>query len=200
MHRNRRAAFAAVLVAASIAITSTSAQTPVRVRGTITSVEGNVLAVKSRDGRDIKLVLPDNVAVAVAKTVKFEDIKQGDFVGATTTPGPDGSAVAVEVHYLAPTTAEGQLPWDLVPGSTMTNAIVNSTVVATGKRELTLQFKGTSQKVVVPESAALVRAAPGTRADLVAGEYIFAVAQVGADGTLTAPRVQVSKDGVRPPQ
>ena len=188
------------VVAFAFAVAAAQAQTPVRVRGTITSIDGNVMAVKSRDGRDIKLVLPDNVAVAVAKNVKFEDIKQGDFVGATTTPGPGGSAVAVEVHYLAPTTAEGQIAWDLVPGSTMTNAIVASSVVATGQRELTLQFKDGTQRIVVPESAALVRAVPGTRADLVPGEYIFTVAQVGADGMLTAPRVQVSKDGVKPPQ
>ena len=191
-----RLAVAAVALAATVA----AAQTPVRVRGTIVAIDGNVMAVKSRDGRDLKLALPDNVGVAVAKAVKFEDIKQGDYVGATTTPGPDGSAVAVEVHYLAPTTAEGQLAWDLVPGSTMTNAIVGSSVVATGKRELTLQFKGGTQTIVVPETAALVRTVPGARADLVPGEYIFTVAQVGADGTMTAPRIQVSKDGVKPPQ
>ena len=43
------------------------------------------------------------------KTIRFEDIKQGDYVGATTMPGPNGTQVAVEVHYLAPTTTEGQL-------------------------------------------------------------------------------------------
>lgn len=35
---------------------------------------------------------------------------------------------------------------------------------------------------------------------LVVGEYVFAAAQAGGDGALTAQRVQVSKDGVRPPQ
>jgi len=77
---------------------------------------------------------------------------------------------------------------------------VAASVAATGKRELTLQFKGSSQKIIVPESAALVRAVPGTRADLKAGEYVFAIVHKGADGKLTAPRIQVSKDGVKPPQ
>ena len=45
-----------------------------------------------------------------------------------------------------------------------------------------------------------MRAVPGTRADLVLGEYVFIGAQAAADGALTAARVQVSKDGVRPPQ
>ena len=196
MKRIARLALVAVTLFATVAL----AQSPVRVRGTITSIDGNVMMVKSRDGRDLKLMLPADVAVAVAKPIKFEEFKPGDFVGATTTPGPDGTPVAVEVHYLAPTTAPGQLAWDLVPGSTMTNANVESAVIATGKRELTLKFKDGTHKMLVPENAALVRAVPGTRADLVPGEYIFTVAQVAADGTLNAPRIQVSKDGVKPPQ
>jgi hypothetical protein len=189
-----------VLAAIALVVSTAQAQTNVRVRGTITGIDGKVLSVKSRDGKDLKIELADNVAVAVAKTIRFEDIKKGDYVGATTLPGPNGTQVAVEVHYLAPTTPEGQLAWDLQPGSTMTNANVDSMVTGTGNRELTLRFKDTTQKIVVPESAALVRAVPGARADLVVGEYVFIVAQAAADGTLSATRVQVSKDGVKPPQ
>ena len=194
--RQLTAAFALLAFATSIA----HAQTNVRVRGTITAINGNVMTVKSRDGKDLQITLPDNVAVAVAKPVRFEDIKEGDFLGVTTRTGPDNTEVAIEVHYLAPTTAPGQLAWDLQPNTKMTNANVQAKVVGTGDRELTLQYPGGTQKVVVPISAPLVRAVPGTRADLVAGEYIFAVAQAAGDGALTAPRIQVSKDGVRPPQ
>jgi hypothetical protein len=52
----------------------------------------------------------------------------------------------------------------------------------------------------VPADAPIVRAVPGTRADLVVGEYVFVSAQAAPDGTLRAPRVRVSKNGVRPPQ
>jgi hypothetical protein len=190
------ALFAAIALAAAAA----HAQTNVRIRGTITAISGNVMSVKARDGTDLQLALPDNVAVGVAKAVRFEDINEGDYVGATTKPGPNGADVAVEVHYLAPTTPPGQLAWDLSPGSRMTNANVSAKVVGIGNHELTLQFPGGTQKVVVPDGIPLVRAVPGTRADLVPGEYIFTVAQAGGDGALTAPRIQVSKDGVRPPQ
>jgi hypothetical protein len=189
-----------LVVGLLLVVAAAQAQTNVRIRGTITGIDGKVLSVKSRDGKDLKIELADNVAVAVAKKIAFEDIKKGDYVGATTIPGANGTQVAVEVHYLAPTTPEGQLAWDLQPGSTMTNANVDSMVVGTSNHELTLTYKGGTQKIVVPPSAALVRAVPGSRADLVVGEYVFIVAQQAADGTLSAARVQVSKDGVKPPQ
>ena len=188
-----------VVLALGVLVTAVAdAQTVVRLRGTITAVQGNTLSVRSREGENLALQMPDDVAVA--RAVRFEDIKQGDYVGATTRKQPDGSMVAIEVHYLPPSVPAGQTPWDLEPGSTLTNASVAASVAATGKRELTLQFKGSSQKIIVPESAALVRAVPGTRADLKAGEYVFAIVRKGADGKLTAPRIQVSKDGVKPPQ
>jgi hypothetical protein len=190
----------ALWLAVGLLVSTADAQTSVRVRGTIAAIDGNVLSIKSRDGRDLKIQLADTVAVAVAKAIHFEDIKRGDYVGATTKPGPGGAAVAIEVHYLAPTTPEGQLPWDLEPGSTMTNATVESIVQSTGNRELTLQYKGGVTRISVPDGAAIVRAVPGTRADLVPGEYVFAVAQAAADGALSAARIQVSKDGVKPPQ
>lgn len=182
-----------------LAVAAAQAQTSVRVRGTITAIDGNVLSVKSREGRDLKITLADNVAVSVAKSLRFEDIKPGDKLGVTSMPGADGMPVAVEVHYLPPGVPEGQGPWDLQPGSTMTNASVAAIVAATGKRELTLQFQGKTQKVAVPENAALARAVPGSRSDLAAGEYVFTIAQGVDDQSLSASRVQVSKDGIKPP-
>jgi hypothetical protein len=188
------------LLAGLLIINAAVAQTSLRVRGTIASIDSDVLSVKARDGSDLKLQLPDNVAVSVAKAYKFEDIKRGDYVGATSVLGADGTLMALEVHYIPPTVPDGHGPWDLQPGSMMTNANVDSIVTSTGKRELTLQYKGGSQTMRVPDSAPIVRAVPGARTDLVPGEYIFAVVQIAADGKMTAPRIQVSKGGVRPPQ
>lgn len=182
-----------------VAVATAQAQTPVRVRGTITALDGNVLSVKSRDGRDLKITLADNATVSVAQAIHFEDIKPGDKLGVTSMPGPDGTPVAIEVHYLPPGVPEGQGPWDLQPGSTMTNASVASIVAATGKNELILQFKDTTQMVIVPETAALARTVPGSRADLAVGEYVFLVSPAASDGSLSAARVQVGKNGVKPP-
>jgi hypothetical protein len=189
-----------LLLAGLLIVNTASAQTTTRLRGTITAIDGNVMSVKSRDGKDVKVQVPDNVSVAVAKAIRFDDIKQGDYVGATTVAAADGTLTAIEVHYIPPTVPEGHGPWDLQPGSMMTNANVSAIVAAADHRELTLQYKDGTKKMNVPENAPIVRAVPGSRTDLRAGEYVFAAVQVAPDGTLSAPRIQVSKDGVRPPQ
>lgn len=189
-----------MLAAVTLAAATAHAQTAVRIRGTITAVDATSMSVRSRDGRDLTLALPDTATVAVAKTVRFDEIKEGDFVGATTKTGPNGAQVASEVHYLPPSVTPGQIAWDLEPNSRMTNATVQAKVAGTGSHELTLQFPGGAQKVVVPDGIPLVRTVPGTRADLKAGEYVFLSGQAAGNGALTALRIQVSKDGVRPPQ
>lgn len=189
----------ALLIAMLLAATTAQAQTSVRVRGTIIALDGDALSVKSRDGRDLIIALADNVAVSVAKAIRFEDIKPGDKLGVTTIPDAYGTPVAIEVHYLPPGIPEGQGPWDLQPGSTMTNASVTASVAGTGNRELILHFKDTVQKVAVPATVPLVRTVPGSRSDLVVGEYVFTVAQAADGGKLSAARIQVSKDGVKPP-
>jgi len=189
-----------VLAACAFATLTAHAQTSVRIRGTITAVDATTLSVKSREGRDVKLALPDNATVAVAKAASIGDLKDGDFVGVTTRPGPGGGEVAIEVHYLPPTAAAGQSAWDLVPNSKMNNARIEGKVAASGAHELTLALPGGAQKIVVPEGTPIVRSVPGTRADLVPGEYVFIGAQASGDGAITALRIQVSKDGVRPPQ
>jgi hypothetical protein len=82
----------------------------------------------------------------------------------------------------------------------MTNARVTAVVQATSGRELTLSYKDGSQKIHVPEGAPVVTAGPADRSALKPGEYVFFSAEYAADGKMTAAgRIQVSKDGVRPP-
>jgi hypothetical protein len=195
---------AALLVAPlTLAAAVTEAQIPMRVRGTITPLDGNVLSVKTREGKDIKVELSDKTAVAAVQAVKLSDIKAGDAVGAATKAGPGGSLTALEVHVFPanmPIPNEGHRPWDLEPGSMMTNARVTAVVQATSGRELTLTYKDGAQKIVVPEGVPVVTAVPADRAALKAGEYVFFGAEQGADGMVKPTgRIQVSKDGVRPP-
>src|SRR4026207_2417510 len=72
--------------------------TPTRVRGTIEAVDGDVLAVKSRGGEDVRLHMTGTTNNVGIPKLALSDIKVGSFIGTTTVPGPDGSQNAVEVH------------------------------------------------------------------------------------------------------
>jgi hypothetical protein len=196
---------AALLVGLLVGLTSTAAhaQVPARVRGTITAVDGNAMTVRDRDGQALKVMLTDKTAVAAVHAVKLSDIKPGDGIGTTTRPGPGDARTALEVHVFPAGMAvpnEGHRPWDLEPDSMMTNARVTAVVQATNGRELTLVYKDGSQKIIVPEGTPIVSAMPTDRSALKPGETVFFGAEKAADGTLTPTgRIQVSKDGVKPP-
>jgi hypothetical protein len=180
-----------------VATTAAFAQAPVRVRGTITALSGDVLSVKSRDGKDLKLELAPDVGVSTAKQTTLAELK-GKYVGVTAV-NKDGKLVAVEVHQLPPQAPPGHMPWDLQPGSTMTNADLEGIAQVSGGNEITMKYKDGSQKIVVPPGTPIVAFVPGSRADLKPGEWIFTSARQEGD-KLLAQRITVSKDGVKPPQ
>src|SRR3982751_2689031 len=97
------------LILLAFAATTAFAQTNVRVRGTITSLNGDVLAVKTREGRDVNLNLTPDATVTTAKSMKLADIKQGPYVGVTSVPGSDGKLVAKEVHLIPPQAPSGHM-------------------------------------------------------------------------------------------
>jgi hypothetical protein len=192
----KTALFLALLLASAVA----SAQTPMRVRGTITGFQGDVLSVKTRDGKDLKINLTPDFGVSAAKAVTLADFGPGAYVGSTAKKNAAGQLVASEVHRLPPAAKPGHTPWDTAPGDTMTNANV-AKVVKTGKgNELTLEYAGGAQTILVPDGTPIVDFVPGDKSLLVAGATVFIGAQVAADGKITAGRVAVSKDGVKPPQ
>jgi len=182
---------------AQLAVAQTTNQ---RIRGTITAADGNVLSVKTREGQDIKINIPDNVGVSAAKAVTLGDFKPGAYVGATARINAAGVLVASEVHALPPAAAPGHTPWDSAPGDTMTNANLVKVVKTAAGNELTMEFKGGSRQILVPEGTPVVDFVPGDRSLLVPGATIFTGAQVAADGRISAARISVSKDGVKPPQ
>ena len=175
------------------------AQAPTRVRGTITSVDGDVLSVQSRDGKDVKIQLTPDAQVVTTKAATMADFKPGSYVGVTSVKGPDGRLVARRVHALGPQVPQMHGPWDSMPDSMMTNANLEGSAQVSGGNELTLKYKDGEQKILVTPQTQCFTVAPGSRADLTPGETICAGAR-NEGGKLVAPRVAVSKDGVNPPQ
>ena len=180
--------------------TSVLAQANVRVRGTITALNGDVLSVKSRDGRDIQLHLAPDAQVVTTKKVTADEFKPGSYIGVTSVKGPDGQLVAKRVHALGPQVPQMHGAWDSIPNSMMTNANLVSTAQVSGGNELTLKYKDGEQKILVTPETEYYNFEPGSRADLKPGETIFSGARVADDGKFTTQRVAVSKNGVKPPQ
>jgi hypothetical protein len=176
------------------------AQANVRVRGTISAVNADVLTVKSRDGRDIQLHLTPDAQVVTAKKTTLAEMGPNAYVGVTSVKDAQGHLVAKEVHALGPQVPQMHGAWDSTPNSFMTNANITSSAQSSGGNELTLKYKGGEQKILVTKDTEIVTFVPGTRADLKPGETIFSGAKVEGDGKFAAARVAVSKDGVKPPQ
>ena len=203
MRKQLLTALAASILALAFTVSSASAQGTVRVRGTIEKVEGNAFVVKSRDGRELKVVPADNALVVAIVKASPADIKQGSFVGVTGMPQADGSQRAIEVHIFPEAmrgTGEGHYAWDLRPQSTMTNANVEHAVTAVDGQTLTLKYKDGEKKIIVPPEATVVTYTTGDKSELKPGTKIFvAAAKNLPDGSLEAPRINYGKDGLTPP-
>jgi hypothetical protein len=189
-----------MLGAALVASSGALAQANVRVRGTITEVKGDVLEVKSREGRELKLHLAPGAQVVTTKKASAADFKPGSYIGVTSVKGPDGRLVAKRVHALGPQVPQMHGAWDSLPNSTMTNANLASSAKVDAGNELTLKYKDGEQKILVTPETEYYQFEPGGRGDLKPGETIIAGARVDGDGICVAQRVTVSKDGVKPPQ
>ena len=190
--------------AAALFAFGAAAQTaqPSRVRGTIEKIEGQNLAVKAREGGTVDIKLADNVAVTGVVKAKLADIAVGNFVGVAALPQKDGSLKAIEV-LIFPEAArgsnEGHYGWDLMPESTMTNATVAERVAGVDGPTLTLKYKDGETKITVPPEAPVVTFAAGDRALLQPGAGVFVPAMKQPNGSFTAARILVGKDGVMPP-
>jgi hypothetical protein len=176
--------------------------TPTRIRGTIETLDDQTLVVKSREGRELSVILSNDLKVSAVNKAQLSDIKQGDFIGTAAVPGTDGKLHAQEVVIFPEAlrgTGEGYRPWDLTPDSTMTNATVAEVAEGAQGRLLKLKYKDGEKEIDVPAEAPIVTLASGDPSLLQPGTAVFITAMKAPDGTLAASRVIAGKDGVRPP-
>ncbi|QOZ28654.1 hypothetical protein [Bradyrhizobium sp. CCBAU 51753] len=204
----RRSTFIRPVIALAMVTGSTfyaiaqQSPTPTRVRGTVESVDGDTLAVKSRSGEDVKLRMASNMMVLGLTKIPLSGIKVGSFIGTTTVPGPDGVPKAVEVHVFPENmrgTGEGSRAWDLKPNSSMTNATVADSVIGNDGHTLLVKYKGGEKKVEVPPDTPVVTYVPGDKSELKAGAKVIAFTKQLPDGSLETDRVSVGRDGLTPP-
>jgi hypothetical protein len=197
-----RPLIALAMVAASSMAALAQQTSPSRVRGTIESVDGETLMVKSRSGEDVKLTMTGDIRVVGIVKIALSDIKVGSFIGTTTVPGPDGGNNAVEVHVFPEDmrgTGEGSRPYDLKPNSSMTNATVAESVAGNDGHTLTIKYKDGEKKVTVAPDTPVVTYVPADKSDLKAGAKVIAFMKKLPDGSFETNRVSVGRDGLTPP-
>jgi hypothetical protein len=163
---------------------------PARIRGTVESFDGKTLTVKDAGSVQIG----DKTEIVFTQPIRLADIKQGDFLGVTSTKGPGGKLTAYEVRRFPKPLNPGHRPFDGGKDHTMTNATVGTVAQSSDGRELTLTYDGGAQKITVPPDAAVSDLVPGKASQLVPGARV----NLTHAADKLALRIQVSPP--KPPQ
>jgi len=180
------------------------AQTGSVVRGVIEAIspDGSTLTVRARSGDAMTVHMKPETTVALVIPASLADLKPDAYIGVTAVPGPDGELQAMEVHVIPPAArgaGEGSRPFDLAPGSSMTNGALGTRVDELKGPLLTVTYNGGQKTIRVLPTTPIVTFEQGARTDLKVGAAIIARGPKGPDGAIEAPRVQVGKDGLVPP-
>ena len=204
MHRKRLIAGALTLSVAVFAVlqSADAAAARVRVRGTVESLDGDTLKVKSRDGKDVTVALKSGWSVGGVVKADVSDIKPGDFVGIASQPTASGINGAIEVVIFPASmkgTGEGDRPWDSAPNGSMTNATVTNAVASVNGPTLTLTYKGGERKIRIPDGTPVVTLTSAKKADLKPGAGVFITGEQTGETTVSADRIAVGLNGTVPP-
>jgi hypothetical protein len=177
-----------------------AAQPPPRVRGVIQAVEGQTLVVATQNEGVVRLTLTDMTGINGLEKRTLADITDNTFVGVTAVKDRNGRWQATEVHIFPETmrgAGEGHYAWDL-PDSTMTNGAATGIVAKGRSGTLNVRHAGGSVEVDVTRRTEIVGLTMGSRALLVPGAAVMALAAPG-NGGATAVAVIAETNGVKPP-
>jgi hypothetical protein len=189
------------LGAAAVALlftTAVFAQQPGRIRGQIEKADGGTLSLKTRDGSMLDVKVADDARVAALVKASLADIKNDSFIGVAGMPRPDGSIEAFSVHIFLPAqrgvVADRHFNWDAKPGSTMTNAYVESSVTEKDGQAVMVKFKEGEKKIIVTPTTAITAVAPGNNDELKPGAQIIIMASdKQPDGSVLAKTLYVGR-------
>ena len=143
---------------------------PASARATIESVsaDGETLSVRTRAGEERTIHLNPKTRFILVVPATLTDVKPGSFVGVAALPGEGNELKAMEVHIFPESmrgTGEGFRPFDLAPGSSMTNGNIAARVDAASGPKLTVSYKGGEQTIVVDPKTPIVTYAPGDKGE-----------------------------------
>jgi Domain of unknown function (DUF5666) len=196
----------ALAVTFSLALAPAFAQNPpvASARATIETIsaDGASLGVKTRAGEERTVHVGSKTRFVLVVPATLADVKPNSFVGIAAMPGEGSELKAMEVHIFPEAmrgTGEGYRPFDLGPGSSMTNGNIQARVDAASGPKLTVAYKGGEQTIVVDPKTPIVALEPGAPTDIKPGAAIIARGAKQEDGSIDAAFILVGKDGLVPP-
>jgi uncharacterized protein DUF5666 len=198
-----RAPLAAILLALTTSAFAQGAP-PTALRGVIESVapDGASVTMRTREGEDKTLTLTGETMIARITAASLADIKPGVYVGAGAMPGAGGVLKALEIHIFPESlrgAGDGFHPFDLEPGSSMTNGAIQARVEEVDGPQIVVAYKGGQQTIALDPATPIVAIQPGGRDDLKAGAAIVARGKATDEGGFAARSIVVGVDGVVPP-
>ncbi|HUO87609.1 MAG TPA: hypothetical protein VMU08_00430 [Rhizomicrobium sp.] len=136
---------------------------PILVRGTIASIGAGSVTITRADGSTVTGEILPTTRYAAVEPRRFDQIKPTDFVGITSSPGPNDTLLAEEIHILPVHVGEGSYPWDHHPdGATKAGSMTNGTVAMAGPAKAgsmtngTVAMSGTMKLTVTYHGSAMV--------------------------------------------
>lgn len=192
----------ATAIAFCLVATAASAQQQGRLRGQIEKIDGDMLVLKTRDGASLNVKLDEKARISALVKASLDDIKTDSFIGIAGMPKPDGSIEAFSIHMFLPAqrgvVPDRHGPWDARPGSTMTNAYVESSVKEKDGQILKVKYKEGEKNVMVTPQTVIAAAAPSSKDELKAGAQLIIFGwDKQADGSVLAKVMYVGR-GVTP--
>lgn len=190
-----------LLASSALAITAATAQAePLRVRGTVSAVDGATITVENAAGQAIEVTLTEPV-VLMYRDIALTDVPENAYVAVPSIPAADGQRRALGLVVFPEAMRgldEGFKSWDLTPESGMTNASVAQIVARGGENVLTVSYGDEQQTIFVPSTAPVTTFAPAPEEKIKVGDNVVVFADDN-NGTVSGKFVGVHENGGLPP-
>ena len=174
---------------------------PVRIRGTIQSIENGKLSIATKSNGVVAVDISDRTGINGLQTKTIRDIGENTFIGATAVKNAVGRWQATEIHIFPETmrgAGEGHYAWDL-PESSMTNGAVTGNTSGARGGTLHVKYADGETDVDVTPKTAIVALTAGNRELLKPGATVFVLAIPQQVGGAVAVAVIAETNGIKPP-
>ncbi|MEO1017316.1 MAG: hypothetical protein AAFY56_06440 [Pseudomonadota bacterium] len=174
--------------------------TELRVRGEVTSINGDTVTVATPAGQAVDVTLSEPV-VLYYRDIPLDDIDAGAYIAVPSIAMPDGTRQALGLVVFPEAMRgmnEGFKPWDLTAESKMTNATVAQVVSRGDERVLTVAYGEEEQTILVPEHAQVSTFAPAPEIAVETGQNVVIFAD-DSSGAIIGKFVGVHENGALPP-